>query len=86
MRLEKENVHEECKEGDQQGRNGEDEEGKKVARRVRGLVEMRCHCKTEADQRKEAGDRMHDKDGGEGVSRVGRKAELVVAIVGEKTS
>jgi hypothetical protein len=43
-------------------------------------VEVSGDCQTEADQGKECGDRMHDKDGGETVASRRGEGEVGVAV------
>ncbi len=61
MRYEKEDVDEECKQGNQQRRKEQDEKDQKVSRRVRRRVQMSSRSQDEAYQRQECGDWMHDK-------------------------
>jgi hypothetical protein len=59
-----EDVDEESEQRDQQSREGEYKQGEEVARRVGGRVEVSSDGETEAYQRHEGCDRVHDENGG----------------------
>lgn len=76
MRHEQQDVNEESEQRDQQSREREYEQGEEVARRVGGRVEVGSDGETEANQRHESCDGVHDENGGKRMALGGGEREV----------
>ena len=74
-------VDEESKERDQESREGEDEQGEEVARRMGRRVKMSSDGQAEANERHESCDRVDDEDGGKSMSLGRGQREVGVLFV-----
>ena len=76
MRHKQQDIDEKSEQRDQQSREREYEQGEEVARRVGGRVEVGSDRETEANQRHESCNGVHDENGGKRMALGGGEREV----------
>ena len=81
MGNEEQDIDEEGQKRYQKRREGEDEQREQVPWRMGGRVEVGSNSESKADQRHKSSNGVHNKNGREGMARVGGQREVGVGLV-----